>query len=89
MKYLLTLVTAFALMAGAAQAGCGKKVTSTGTLKAYDAAKKTLTVAAGGKNVTLRLTPQSKATGVKGMIGKKVTVISEHKKVDSVKPAKS
>ena len=77
------------MMAGSAHAGCGKKVTNTGTLTKYDAAKKTIVVKEGDKMVSLRLTPQSKVDGIKGMLNKKVTVTSEHKKVDSVKPAAS
>ena len=71
--------------AHAVLAGCGKKETTTGILKSIDSKKKTVTVEQGGKAVTLRLTPQSMIKGAEALVGKKVSVISEHKKVDSVK----
>ncbi len=42
MKKILGIITALCLMAGASYAGCGKKVTNTGTLKSYNAEKKTI-----------------------------------------------
>jgi hypothetical protein len=91
MKYILTIVTALGLMVGAAQAGCGKKVTTTGTLKSVNAEKKTISITVAGqkKPVTLRLTAKVKLADLKKLYGKAVTVVSEHKKVDSVKAKKA
>ncbi len=86
MKYILTLVAALALTISA-QAGCGKKVTTKGTLQSYDAAKKSITVMQGKKKVVLKLTSATKGDASK-LKGKAVTVISEHKKVDSIVAAK-
>jgi len=86
MKYILTIVAALALTFSA-NAGCGKKVTTKGTLSAYNAQKKTITVQAGKKKVTLKLTSATKGDIAK-LKGKAVVVTSEHKKVDEVKAAK-
>lgn len=87
MKHILTLIAALALTVSA-NAGCGKKVTTNGTLSGFDAKKKTITVMAGKKKVTLKLTSSTKGDPAK-LKGKKVTVTSEHKKVDEIKAAKS
>lgn len=85
MKKLITLF-AVASMSLSAYAGCGKKVTDEGTLKAYDAEKKEVTVTkADGKTATITLTPKTEgADKVAGLVGKEVKVISEHGKADSV-----
>lgn len=85
MKKLLTIL-ATAALAISAQAACGKKVTDEGTLKSYDAEKKTVVVEkADGKSATLTLTPATTgADKVSTLVGKAVTVISEHGKADSV-----
>ena len=89
MKQFLTLLAVAALSAGSASAACGKKVTDEGTLKSFDAEKKQLVVEkADGKSSTLTLTPDSKgADTAAAMVGKKVKVVSEHSKIDSVAAA--
>ncbi|MBL9205652.1 MAG: hypothetical protein JNN01_11240 [Opitutaceae bacterium] len=85
MKTFLTLVASLTLATGIAYAGCGKKETTTGILEKYDATAKALVVkGADGKSVSLTLTPDSKAANVQALVGKTVTVVSEHKKIDSV-----
>ncbi len=87
MKKILGILTALCLMAGASYAGCGKKVTNTGVLKSYDAESKKITVI--GAKGALTITPKTKgAKDLKALVGKKVKVISEHKKVDSVAAVK-
>ena len=86
MKKILTLIAALALTVSA-NAGCGKKVTTKGTLSAYDAKAKTITVKAGKKSVKLKLTSSTKGNAA-SLKGKLVTVTSEHKKVDSIVAAK-
>lgn len=86
MKYILTLVAALALTVSA-NAGCGKKVTTKGTLQSYNAQKKSIVVMAGKKKVTLKLTSATKGDPAK-LKGKAVVVTSEHKKVDEIKAAK-
>ncbi len=85
MKKFLTLLAMAALTLGA-QAACGKKVTDEGTLKSFDAEKKQVVIEkADGKTATITLT--SATTGADktaGLVGKAVTVISEHGKADSV-----
>jgi len=88
MKKLLTLL-ALAALSVSVQAACGKKVTDEGTLKSYDAEKKQAVVTkADGKTATITLTPTTtggdKATD---LVGKAVTVISEHGKADSIAAA--
>ena len=85
MKKLLTLLAMVSLTIGA-NAACGKKVTNEGTLKSYDAEKKQVVVVdAAGKAATITLTPStSGADKVAGLVGKSVTVVSEHGKADSV-----
>lgn len=92
MKKLLTLLSVLALSVGA-NAGCGKKVTDTGTLKDFDADAKKVTIEkADGKTATITLTPSTTgADKVADLKGKAVTVVSEHGKADSIAaaPAKS
>ena len=85
MKKLLTILATVAL-AISAQAACGKKVTDEGTLKSYDAEKKTVVIEkADGKSATITLTPATTgADKASTLVGKAVTVISEHGKADSV-----
>lgn len=70
-------------------AGCGKKVTDEGTLKSFDAEKKTVVVEkSDGKSATVTLTPTTAgADKVAGLVGKAVKVVSEHGKADSVAEA--
>ena len=96
MRIILSVILAVVLTAGAAYAGCGKKVTDKGTLKSLDSDKKVIVVAGkDGKEAKLSLTTSTKSVGADGkdaeladLVGKKVTVISEHSKVDSVTLAK-
>ena len=85
MKKLLALLAMATLTLGA-QAGCGKKVTDEGTLKSYDAEKKTVVVEkADGKTATVTLTPTTAgADKVAALVGKAVKVVSEHGKAESV-----
>ncbi len=85
MKQILAIL-ALTSLAVSAHAGCGKKVTNEGTLKAYDAEKKTVLVeSADGKSATITLTPSTTgADKAAGLVGKAVKVVSEHGKADSV-----
>jgi len=75
MKNILSILTVLAL-AAAAQAGCGKTVTSEGTLKSFNAEKKEIVVSVkGGKDATIAITPETKgADGLKDLVGKAVKV---------------
>jgi predicted small lipoprotein YifL len=85
MKHILTALTVIALASSSALAGCGKTDTAKGTLKSFDKATKQLVVEADGKEVKLTLTPSTKGGDkVEGLVGKKVTVVSSHKKAESV-----
>jgi hypothetical protein len=91
MKTFLAILAAVAVSASAAYAKCGKKVNAEGELTSYDADTKALVVMVGEKEVTLTATPTTKFKGTDGkdiaaaeLVGKKVKVVSEHKKVDSV-----
>lgn len=93
MKTILTIVAVLGLALSGAYAGCGKKVTDTGKLS-YDKDTKSLAIKGAKKPITL--TPSTKITGADGkeakiadLDGKKVTVVSEHGKADSVSAAKS
>lgn len=69
MKNILSILTVLAL-AAAAQAGCGAKISSKGTVKSFDSEKKELVVTVSGKDVTYTLTPETegadKAADLKG-----------------------
>jgi len=86
MKKFLLSIAIVALCSGSAFAACGKKVTSEGTLKSYDAEKKTLVVEGkDGKATTITLTPSTTgADAIASLIGKSVKVVAEHGKADSV-----
>lgn len=92
MKVMLAVIVVCALGAGAAYANCGVKDTHEGTVTSVDAEKNVIVVAGeDGKEVRLTLTAESKVTDAEGnetkaadLVGKKVTVVSEHAKVDSV-----
>ena len=60
MKNILSILTVLAL-AAAAQAGCGAKISSKGTVKSYDSEKKELVVTVAGKDTAYTLTPRPKA----------------------------
>lgn len=87
MKSILLIAATVCFISGSAFAGCGKTVTDKGNLKSFDAGSKQLVVEGkGGKEVTLTLAPGAEgADGVADLVGKKVVVESEHKKVTSVK----
>jgi hypothetical protein len=92
MKKLLSIVTIVVLSAAASFAACGKKVTDAGTLKSIDADSKQVVIeTADGKTVKRTLTPETKTTAKDGaaakaedLVGKAVSVVSEHNKVDSI-----
>lgn len=85
MKYTLTIIATLSLALGSAFAGCGKTETDKGTLKAVNAEAKSITITVGGKEVKRTLTPSSKgADGLEKLVGKDVTVVSSHGKVESV-----
>ena len=96
MKKILAIVAA-TVIAAPAYAGCGKKVASIGTLTAYDAKTKTITMKvmrtndpkANKKATKITLTPASKVMGDAGLdklVGQQLSVISEHGKADIVVP---
>ena len=77
--------------------GCGKKVASIGKLQAYDKATKSITIQVTQssdskqvkKSIKLTLTPGSKTIGkttIDKLVGKSLSVVSEHNKVDLVIP---
>lgn len=96
MKYLAALIVTLTLAAGSAFANCGIKNTDSGKLTSYDKEAKAIVVEkADGKTTTLTLTPATESKDAMGqeakiedLIGKSVTVVSEHKKVDSVVASK-
>ena len=95
MKLVYSLLLAIVVTAGSAYAGCGKKLTSEGALKSVDSKKKVITVVDKAGEITkLSLTMNTKIVGaphgkLADLLGKKVTVISEHNKIDSVTLAKN
>lgn len=91
MKKFLALMAVIGLAAFTAEAGCGKKVTNEGTLSTYDADTKSLVVESDDGKSKLTVTPKTEAKDKDGkkvdladLVGKKVKVVSEHKKIDSV-----
>jgi len=100
-NFLIVAVAGLSLLfASTAYCGCGKKVGTTGELTKYDADSKTLTIKVTSSNdpkeleskiAELKLTPDSKVMGdakVGELVGKSVTVVSEHGKIDFVIPVK-
>lgn len=88
MKQILGIIAAIAIAAGSAYAGCGKKVTVTGKAT-YDSDTKALTVEGAKKPIALQSTTKVKnAAGeeveISALDGKKVEVVHEHNKADSV-----
>jgi hypothetical protein len=95
MKKLIALFVGLVIAVGSANAMCGKKVTATGTLKAYDKDSKSITVTTGSNTAEVTLTPNTeykdaagKMAKIDDLVGKSVTVISEHNKADSVQEVK-
>lgn len=91
MKKILAIVAVIGLALSGAYAGCGKKVTVTGTFE-YDAETKSLTVK--GAKKPIKLQKGTKITGADGKEAKindlegEITVVHEHNKADSVAPKK-
>jgi hypothetical protein len=95
MKKVIALFVGLVIAAGSASAMCGKKVTDAGTLKSADKTAKTIVVqtSAGASEITLTPTTEfkdaaGKVAKLEDLIGKPVTVVSEHKKADSVQEVK-
>ena len=91
MNKIIALFVALTIAAGSASAMCGKKVTDTGTLKSYDKAAKSIVIQLTGSTAEITLTPGTATKDMAGkmakledLVGKSVTVISEHRKADSV-----
>ena len=80
MKNILSILTVLAL-AAAAQAGCGAKISSKGTVKSYDSEKKELVVTVAGSDKTFTLTPETEgADKAADLKGKAVEVnVDKHK----------
>jgi hypothetical protein len=86
MKTILCTLALIGLSVASSQAGCGKTVTDSGKLKSFDAEAKALVIEVDGKEVKRTLTPSSEgAADVEKLVGKKVVVVSEHNKIESVK----
>jgi hypothetical protein len=95
MKAIITTILALAF-ATASYAGCGKKAASIGKIETYDAETKALVLKITdssdakelkAKSAKLTLTPDTKilAEGdIASLVGKRVSVVSEHGKVDFV-----
>ncbi|MEY4484021.1 MAG: hypothetical protein RL693_1473 [Verrucomicrobiota bacterium] len=85
MKHILTIIATLSLALGSSFAGCGKTETDKGKLKAFNKETKQIVVEVSGKEVKRTLTPSSKGgDAAESLIGKEVTVISSHNKVESV-----
>ena len=85
MKSTLTILAVLGLALTSSYAGCGKTETDVGKLKSFDKETKTLVVDVSGKEVKRTLTPSAKgAADVEKLVGKKVTVVSSHSKVESI-----
>lgn len=85
MKHILAILVTLSLALGSSFAGCGKTETDKGKLKAFNKETKQIVVEVSGKEVKRTLTPSSKGgDAAESLIGKEVTVISSHNKVESV-----
>ncbi len=82
MKSILTTLVIAGLSASAF-AGCGKTETTSGKLKSVNKDSKSIVIEADGKDVTLTLTASVK--NAEKLVGKQVTAVSSHKKVESLK----
>lgn len=87
----ISLFVVLALGAGIASAGCGTKDTHQGTLSAVNADTNTIVVSVDGKELKLTLTDNTKVMDAEGneidaasLVGKKIKVVSEHAKIDSI-----
>ena len=88
MKTILTILTVLGLAAGA-YAGCGKKVTDSGSLEKYDADTKTIVVKGAKKPFKISSSTEvkdkdGKDAKIEDLVGGDVKVVSEHGKADSV-----
>ena len=88
MKTIVTILTVLGL-ATAAYAGCGKKTTSEGELKSYDADAKSITVEGAKKAISITSSTEIKDKDgndakIEDLVGGDVKVVSEHGKADSV-----
>jgi hypothetical protein len=92
MTKVISLLVVLALCAGGAFANCGHKETDEGTLKAVNADSNSVVVVdADGNEHELTLTAETQVTDAEGnetevaeLVGKKVKVVSEHAKIDSI-----
>jgi len=89
MKKILSILAITTIALGSAYAGCGKVVTNEGKLKEFDAAtKKVVVEGKDGKSATLTLTPTSEgAAEADKLVGKNVSIKSEHGKITSIAKA--
>ena len=83
MKKVLSFLAIIGLAAGSVFAGCGKKVETVGTLTKYNEEKKTIKIEGADKPIKITATTKG-ADKLADLTGKKVKVISEHGKADSV-----
>ncbi len=93
MKQFIAIMVAIVFAAGSVYAGCGKKTTVTGTFK-YNEDKKVLTVEGVEKGIKLQATTkitdaEGKEASIDDLDGKKIEVVHEHNKADSVTIAKA
>lgn len=89
MKKIILSAAALLVAAGVSYAGCGKKVETAGNLTKFDAETKALTVEGAKKPITLQATTEVKNKAgekveIDTLVGKKVKVVAEHDKADSV-----
>lgn len=88
----LALIAVLSLALAPVWAGCGVKDTHQGTLEAIHQEDNSIVVLAGdGEKVKLTLTADTKVMNADGkkvevsnLVGKKVKVVSEHAKIDSI-----
>ena len=95
--FFIATLAVIALNIGTAYAGCGKKVATIGELESYDADTNEVTIkvmetsdkSQQGKSVKLTMTSSSTTMGGKAiddLVGSRMSVVSEHNKVDLVIP---
>ncbi|MDF1740601.1 MAG: hypothetical protein P1U86_15675 [Verrucomicrobiales bacterium] len=93
MKQFIAIMVAIVFAAGSVYAGCGKKTTVTGTFE-YNEDDKVLTVEGVDKGIKLQATTkitdaEGKEASIDDLDGKKIEVVHEHNKADSVTIAKA
>ena len=100
MKQILTIVAILTIAVSSALAGCGKKAASIGKLEKFDAATKTIIISIvdssnpseiKSKKAKLTMTPDTKIIAggkvgaeITSLVGKKISVVSEHGKIDFI-----